>query len=92
LTFINIHSVFQQIRDIIAKIRPNRQTLMFSATWPKEVRNLAADFQKDPVFLNVGSMDLAANHNIKQIVEIVEEHQKQSRFFQMLEQLLKDVS
>jgi superfamily II DNA/RNA helicase len=65
---------------------------MFSATWPKEVRTLAMDFQKDPVFLNVGSMDLAANHNIEQIVEIVDEYNKQKRLFQILEQLLNDVS
>lgn len=50
------------------------------------------DFQKDPVFLNVGSMDLAANHNIEQIVEIVDEYNKQKRLFQILEQLLNDVS
>ena len=40
---------------------------MFSATWPKEVRALAADFQRDAAFLNVGSLELAANHNITQV-------------------------
>ncbi|ETN69467.1 DEAD/DEAH box helicase, partial [Necator americanus] len=58
-----------QIRKIIGQIRPDRQTLMFSATWPKEVRALAADFQRDAAFLNVGSMELAANHNITQLVD-----------------------
>ena len=43
---------------------------MFSATWPKEVRELAADFQVNPVFLNVGSMEISANHNITQVVEV----------------------
>src|SRR6185369_12868552 len=28
-----------QIRAILSQIRPDRQTLMWSATWPKEVRN-----------------------------------------------------
>ena len=30
-----------QIRKIVSQIRPDRQTLMFSATWPKEVQRLA---------------------------------------------------
>ncbi|KAI6184067.1 hypothetical protein M3Y97_00556600 [Aphelenchoides bicaudatus] len=79
-----------QIRKIVSQIRPDRQTLMFSATWPKDVRNLAKDFQTDPVFLNVGSLELAANHNIQQIVEIIEEHGKQKRLFEILKELLAD--
>jgi ATP-dependent RNA helicase DDX5/DBP2 len=31
-----------QIRKIVSQIRPDRQTLMFSATWPKDVQKLAA--------------------------------------------------
>src|SRR6201989_1949555 len=30
-----------QIRKIVSQIRPDRQTLMWSATWPKEVQQLA---------------------------------------------------
>jgi ATP-dependent RNA helicase DDX5/DBP2 len=78
-----------QIRKIVGQIRPDRQTLMFSATWPKEVLKLASDFQNDPVHLNVGSTELSANHNIVQQVEIVEEHDKQSRLFQLLDQIMK---
>lgn len=33
-----------QIRKIVSQIRPDRQTLMWSATWPKEVQGLARDF------------------------------------------------
>lgn len=50
------------------------------------------DFQRDPVFLNVGSMDIAANHNIEQIVEVVEEQNKQKRLFDILKKLMTDVS
>ena len=64
---------------------------MFSATWPKEVRTLAADFQQDAVFLNVGSMELSANHNIQQHVEVVNEHGKQARLFELLEHIMKQV-
>ena len=65
---------------------------MFSATWPKEVRTLASDFHVDPVFLNVGSMEISANHNIQQIVEVVDEYRKQARLFQILETYMTDVS
>ncbi|KAI1695420.1 DEAD/DEAH box helicase domain-containing protein [Ditylenchus destructor] len=76
-----------QIRKIVSQIRPDRQTLMFSATWPRDVRQLASDFQKDAVFLNVGSLELAANHNIKQIVEVVQEHRKKDRLIELLSEI-----
>lgn len=36
-----------QIRKIVSQIRPDRQTLMWSATWPKEVEGLARDFLRN---------------------------------------------
>jgi superfamily II DNA/RNA helicase len=77
-----------QIRKIIGQIRPDRQSLMFSATWPKEVRTMATDFQKDAAFLNVGSLELAANHNITQVVDIVEEAGKQQRMMKLLNDIM----
>jgi superfamily II DNA/RNA helicase len=65
---------------------------MFSATWPQEVRKLAIEFQKDPVFLNVGSLELSANHNITQVVEVIEEFTKPNRLYQLLEKIMKEVS
>jgi ATP-dependent RNA helicase DDX5/DBP2 len=35
-----------QIRKIVGQIRPDRQTLMFTATWPKEVEAIARDFMR----------------------------------------------
>lgn len=41
-----------QIRKIISMIRPDKQTLLFSATWPKEVQQLALDFcQENPIHI-----------------------------------------
>jgi superfamily II DNA/RNA helicase len=77
-----------QIRKIIGQIRPDRQSLMFSATWPKEVRTMATDFQKDAAFLNVGSLELAANHNITQVIDIVEEAGKQQRMMKLLNDIM----
>ncbi|KAJ8985903.1 hypothetical protein NQ317_010660 [Molorchus minor] len=64
-----------QIRKILSQVRPDRQTLMWSATWPKEVRKLAADFMDNPIQINVGSMNLSANNNILQIVDVCQEHE-----------------
>ncbi|RYP08254.1 hypothetical protein DL764_001988 [Monosporascus ibericus] len=77
-----------QIRKIISQIRPDRQTLMWSATWPKEVRALAAEFQTDFIQVNIGSMDLSANHRITQIVEVVNESEKRERMIKHLEKIM----
>lgn len=60
------------IRQIIEHTKPKeqRQTLMFSATWPDAVRRLAASFQRDPVRVTVGSDDLTANSRVEQMVEV----------------------
>ena len=60
------------IRSIIGHTKQGteRQTLMFSATWPDAVRRLAASFQRDPVRVTVGSDDLTANSRVEQAVEV----------------------
>ena len=68
-----------QIRTIIEQIRPDRQTLMWSATWPNEVRILAEDFLRDYVKINIGSLELCANHNILQIVDVCDEYEKEHK-------------
>jgi len=65
-----------QLRKIVSQIRPDRQTLMWSATWPKEIVSLAHDFLTDFIQVTVGSLDLTANKSIKQIVEVMDDHQK----------------
>jgi ATP-dependent RNA helicase DDX5/DBP2 len=68
-----------QIRKIVSQIRPDRQTLMWSATWPKEVQQLARDFLTDPYQVTVGSIELRANEDIKQVVEVVGDFDKYGR-------------
>lgn len=76
-----------QIRKIIEQIRPDRQTLMWSATWPKEVRKLAEDYLGDYVQINIGSMQLSANHNILQIVDVCQEHEKENKLNVLLQEI-----
>ena len=68
-----------QIRQILEQIRPDRQLCMWSATWPKEVRRLAEDFLNDYVQINIGSLELCANHNINQYVEVCDEYEKEPK-------------
>jgi len=79
-----------QIRKIIGQIRPDRQTCMWSATWPKDVRQLAADYQHDFIQVNIGSMELSANHRITQIVEVVTEFEKRDKCIKHLERIMED--
>jgi len=76
-----------QIRKIVSQIRPDRQTLMFSATWPKDVQKLANDFLKDMIQVNIGSMELTANHNIQQIVEVCSDFEKRGKLIKHLDQI-----
>ena len=77
-----------QIRKIVDQIRPDRQVLMWSATWPKEVRRLAEDFlQGEYVHINIGATELHANHNILQIVDVCDDHQKESKLARLLEEI-----
>ncbi|KAF3456424.1 hypothetical protein FNV43_RR01074 [Rhamnella rubrinervis] len=74
-----------QIRKIVNEIPPRRQTLMYTATWPKEVRKIASDLLVNPVQVNIGNVDeLAANKAITQYVEVVPQMEKQRRLEQIL--------
>ncbi|XP_026378502.1 phosphate transporter PHO1 homolog 9-like [Papaver somniferum] len=57
-----------KIRKIVNEIPPRRQTLMYTATWPKEVRKIATDLLVKPVQVNIWNTDeLAANKSITQV-------------------------
>ncbi|KAK7913558.1 hypothetical protein WMY93_013769 [Mugilogobius chulae] len=79
-----------QIRKVVEQIRPDRQTLMWSATWPKEVRQLAEDFLRDYIQINVGALELSANHNILQIVDVCMEAEKDNKLIQLMEEIMAE--
>ena len=79
-----------QIRKIMEQLRPDKQTLMWSATWPKDVKTLALDFLRDYVQIYVGSIELSANHNISQNIDFCEESEKSSRLLELLNTLLRN--
>lgn len=73
------------IRAIAGTTRADRQTLMFSATWPTTVRKLAADFLCHPVKVTIGSQDLAASHSVTQVVEVIEDRARDGRLHELLQ-------
>jgi len=78
-----------QISGILASLPPH-QTVMFSATWPREVRNLAAKYQNNPIKVSIGSPDVAKNKNIKQIVKVIDSSSKSAVFTQLIKDIFKD--
>merc|ERR1711870_155917 len=78
-----------QVRKIAGQIRPDRQTLMWSATWPREVQRLARDLcRESPVHINIGSLDMRTAHTIRQYVEVVNEADKRGRLRRLLEKVM----
>ncbi|CAH1986754.1 unnamed protein product [Acanthoscelides obtectus] len=76
-----------QIRRIVEKeTMPktgDRQTLMFSATFPSPIQMLARDFLENYIFLAVGRVG-STSENITQKVVWVEEHDKRSFLLDLL--------
>ena len=82
----------KQLRQIIGQIRPDRQTLMFTATWPKDVVEIANEFLKEnPVTVQIGSTELTTNKDITQIIEMCDEHEKHRVLFRRLDDLRRQM-
>lgn len=62
----------------------DRQTLLFSATFPREIQMLARDFLEDEIFLSVGRVG-STSENITQSVEWAEDFEKKSVLLDILE-------
>ena len=58
----------EDVETILSQTASDRQTVMFSATWPVVVQAVAKKFLKKPLKITIGSSELAANHSITQIV------------------------
>ncbi|KAI8148162.1 P-loop containing nucleoside triphosphate hydrolase protein [Fennellomyces sp. T-0311] len=79
-----------QIRKIVNQIRPDRQTLMWSATWPKSVQQLAETYLKDYIQVTIGSLSLSASKNVTQIVEVCAEAEKRGKLIVHLERIMEE--
>uniref|UniRef100_A0A4W5PWW0 ATP-dependent RNA helicase DDX42 n=1 Tax=Hucho hucho TaxID=62062 RepID=A0A4W5PWW0_9TELE len=59
-----------QVRSIASHVRPDRQTLLFSATFRKKIERLARDILVDPIRVVQGDIG-EANEDVTQVVEIM---------------------
>ncbi|XP_029377694.1 putative ATP-dependent RNA helicase DDX43 [Echeneis naucrates] len=77
-----------QIMKILLDIRPDRQTVMTSATWPTGVRRLAKSYLRNPMMVYVGTLDLLAINTVQQTILIVHEEEKKSYLFDFIRNML----
>lgn len=58
-------TILLQVRSLLGQVRPDRQTLLFSATMPRKVESLVRDALTAPIRITVGIG--GANEDIKQV-------------------------
>jgi len=79
-----LDSGFQpQIERIMSNVRQDRQTAMFSATFPRNVETLAKKVLVKPVEIIVGSRG-KISANVEQIIEVIQEDDKFLRLLKYL--------
>lgn len=79
----------KDIRAIVGQLEVDHQTLFFTATWPKNVQNIAADLlrsaNKVMVTVGTGGDKLTANKAVTQSVEVIHGSEKWAAFEKLLE-------
>lgn len=78
-----------QVMKILANIRPDRQTVLFSATFPRQMEALARKTLVKPVEIVVGGRSVVAPE-ITQIVEVRSEDTKFHRLLELLGKLYEE--
>ena len=73
-----------QISKIIACIRPDRQTVLFSATFPRSIEALARKILTTPVEIIVGGKRSVVSKTVRQAVEVRPEASKFPRLLELL--------
>ncbi|KAF8222749.1 P-loop containing nucleoside triphosphate hydrolase protein [Tricholoma matsutake] len=78
-----------QVMKIVNNIRPDRQTVLFSATFPKQMDSLARKILHRPLEITVGGRSVVAAE-IEQIVEVRAEDTKFNRLLDILGQMYNE--
>uniref|UniRef100_A0A6B2L219 RNA helicase n=1 Tax=Arcella intermedia TaxID=1963864 RepID=A0A6B2L219_9EUKA len=87
-----------QLKKISNQIRPDRHTLMFSATFSPKLREEALNWVKsDPIYLQVGKVTISEfsglseiSSNIEQIVQVCAQHKKEKKLIKFLTKLREE--
>lgn len=75
----------EEIKEIFEYIPQNRQTLLFSATMPEPIKELANDILYNPEFLSVVGDDETTNNVIEQRYYMINENQRDEALVKLLE-------
>jgi len=65
-----------QIQNVLKHVRPDKQIILTSATWPRSIAQLAKDFTRNPVQVKIDSFDFSAVNLVDQKVIVLKEHEK----------------
>ncbi|OWJ99512.1 hypothetical protein Celaphus_00010072, partial [Cervus elaphus hippelaphus] len=76
-----------QIMKILLDVRPDRQTVMTTASWPDSTRRLAQSYLKQPMIVYVGTLDLVTVNTVKQNIIVTTEEEKRSLIQEFLQSL-----
>ncbi|KTW27009.1 hypothetical protein T552_02501 [Pneumocystis carinii B80] len=72
-----------QVMKVINNVRPDRQTVLFSATFPKQMDILSRKILQKPIEITVGARSVVASE-IQQLVEVCTEDNKFVRLLELL--------
>jgi ATP-dependent RNA helicase DeaD len=75
----------EEIKEIFEYIPQNRQTLLFSATMPEPIKELASSILYQPEFLSVVGEEETTNNVIEQRYYVIEENQRDEALVKLLE-------
>lgn len=79
-----------QILKSLLDVRPDRQTVMMSATWPPGVRRLALKHMTKPLQIYIGTLDLTAVHSVSQNVHVCQIEDKKKILFDFINNMQED--
>ncbi|KAG1460798.1 hypothetical protein G6F56_005865 [Rhizopus delemar] len=78
-----------QVMKIVNNVRPNKQTVLFSATFPRQMEALARKVLKKPLEVTVGGRSIVCD-DVDQIVEVREDNTKFVRLLEILGKLFHE--
>jgi ATP-dependent RNA helicase DeaD len=81
----------EDIRRILSFFKDRKQTLLFSATMPEEIKDLAKTIQNNPEFIRTEAQAVTKN-SIDQYYYVVEEHERDDAIIRLLDHTDPDKS
>ena len=75
----------EPVKEIFSLLPQERQTLLFSATMPKKILNLAKDILSDPVTIKTVSAGNKTNVKIKQLYSVMRENERQEALLRLMQ-------